>query len=270
MKIKTLLKVIGFACILLQILACEQVIQVDLKEAEPTLVVEALVTDSLAPFRVKLTTTKPYFSSDRAPVVATAFVTIADNSGNTDTLKYNGNGIYLTAQAKKGIPNLTYTLLIKYNNKQYSAAAVLNQHYQIDSITYKFVKGTPLPPGYYMTLYAGALQKPGHFFQIRILRNDTPQIFPFKYFTDGDQFIVIGKPIVAQIPYVLRQHDKVDFEYYAITKEYYQYLFNLNNQLNSSGGPFDAQPANLPTNINGGAFGYFVVAGINKRSFVIN
>ncbi len=258
--------------ILMTLNSCEEVIDVDLKEVEPSLVVEALVTDSLAPYIARLTTTKDFFSADRAPVVTTAFVTISDDAGNLDTLKHASNGIYLTSpfNLKRGVANRKYTLNISYKNKTYTATSVLRPKMQLDSITYKFIQGNPLQKkGYYLTVHAQDRPEKGDYFQIRISRNDTVQIFPVKYLTDGDLFLEPEKPIRADLPYQFNLNDSATADFFSITKEYYEYLFNLNNQLQAGGSPFDPQPANLPTNISGGAFGYFVVAGVVQKKFKI-
>lgn len=263
-------KILVFLILVVTVTGCEEPIEIDLKEAEPSLVVEALVTDSVAPFQVKLTTTKDFFSAAPAPVVTNAFVTIADDAGNLDTLKYITNGIYQTLSLKQGVVNRTYTLTIKHNNKSFSAASMLRPPFMLDSIDYTFVKGNPLQKrGYYLSFHGKDREEPGDYFLVRVYRNDTMQIFPVKYLSDGDQFLEPGKPIHAQMPYQFNLKDTASVEFLSITKEYYQYLFNLNNQLQSGGTPFDAQPANLPTNLTGGAHGYFVVASISKRKFVI-
>jgi len=64
-----LLVALGFA-------ACEKVIDLDLPESEPQLVVDAWYTDEDTTQYVKLSTTAPYFEDQQAPRVSDAIVTL--------------------------------------------------------------------------------------------------------------------------------------------------------------------------------------------------
>ncbi len=265
-----LLKTVAFSAMVFVMSGCEEVIDVDLKEANPSLVVEAQITDSIAPFEIHLTTTKDFFSGKAAPAVTTADVVIADDAGNSDVLHHIGNGFYRTDSLKKGVVGRRYSLNINYNSKSYTASSVLAGGFSIDSVKYAFVKGSPIQPkGYYLTVYGKDAPEKGNFFLIRAFRNDSMQTEPVKYLSNGDEFFDAGKPVQVSLPYKYNQGDIARVEFYSITKEYSEYLFNLNNQLNIGGGPFDPQPANLPSNISGGAFGFFVAAGISKATVTI-
>ena len=60
---------------LIFITGCTEVIDIDLNETDPALVVEGLITDRPGPYTVKLALTTSYFESETPPTVD-AFVTI--------------------------------------------------------------------------------------------------------------------------------------------------------------------------------------------------
>lgn len=264
-----LLKYILPLLLIVSSIACRRDTDIKLRQAEPSLVVEATLTDSLMPYTIKLTTTKDYFSGDPAPAVNDAFVTISDNAGNKDTLYHTVSGLYKTKLVKQGIPGRTYTLNILYKGRSYEAVSTMLNKMELDSVRWTYVAGNTFQPkGYYLTLYGQDPPEKGNYFWFKTFRNDSMQFQPVKYLVDGDQFIN-GNYIKSQIPYLFNLGDSGRVEFYSIGKDYYEYLFALNQQLQRGGSPFDAQPANLPTNIKGGALGYFEAAGLAVYRFKI-
>ena len=66
---------------------CQKVINVDLNEAAPRIVIEGVITDRRGPYTVKISKSGSYFNQPVLPPVSGAQVTISDNSGTIDTLK---------------------------------------------------------------------------------------------------------------------------------------------------------------------------------------
>ena len=76
--------------------SCEDVIDVELNEAPPRLVVEAnlnLWRNGNASAIIRLTTTGPFFENG-VPFVSDASVTVTDENGNLYPFLYSQNGIY--------------------------------------------------------------------------------------------------------------------------------------------------------------------------------
>ena len=86
------------ACLALASISCQKVISIDLNNANPQVVAEAVVTDGPGPYTVSLSRSGDYFTpSLYFPPVTHAFVTLADNLGLTDTLKETSDGTYRTS-----------------------------------------------------------------------------------------------------------------------------------------------------------------------------
>jgi hypothetical protein len=49
---------------------------------------------------------------------------------------------------------------------------------------------------------------------------------------------------------------------YALSEEAHDYLLAITDQTEYRGGLFDTPPANVPTNIRGGGFGFFITAAV--------
>jgi hypothetical protein len=260
-----------FAICLLGLTACEKVIDLELQESDPSLVVEGILTNKLEPYKVRLTLTKDYFSSEDAPLVDDAMVTISDDAGNLDTLIYKNDGYYETASDRQGEVGRTYTLNITQGEKFYSASSTMKEQFIIDSLQYVYVGESGLgfiQEGYQLVIYGQEDPDPNGYVWFRFYSNDTLLTEPFRYFADKDDFLN-GSYVVAQMPYTFSKDVMAKVEVYSITKEHYEFLYALMNQLNSNGGPFDAPPATPPTNISNGAIGFWGAASIDDDEIMI-
>jgi hypothetical protein len=249
--------------------SCIKEVQIDLNDADPKLVVEALITDNPEPYRVKLTLTSPYFDQSGEKYVTTAQVYITDNIGNTDTLYYTQNGIYATPGIKQGIVGNVYSLKVIYDGKEYNATETMQPKSYIDTITYIYNEGSAfIEEGYNVILNFQEDGSYTNYYRFSFYRNDTLQTDPFKYFvTDDDD--VQGNYITAQVPYNYQTNDSARVVLQNITKEYYLYLTAVSTQVQASGGPFDPIPANPPSNITNGALGFFAVVARDEMSIVL-
>ena len=89
MKIKSryLLPLVFSPFIVFILTGCQKVINVDLNEAAPRIVIEGLITDEPGPYAVSLTKSGSYFNQPVLATVSGATVTITDDAGTTDSLK---------------------------------------------------------------------------------------------------------------------------------------------------------------------------------------
>nr|MBA3901080.1 DUF4249 domain-containing protein [Bacteroidota bacterium] len=103
-------------------MSCEKVIDVDLNEDNPLLVIEGGLTSREAPDTVKLSWTGSYFGDGNFSKVTAADVSISDDAGHTEKLKEVSAGAYVT-QNFKGMPGRLYQLNVKAEGKTYTASA---------------------------------------------------------------------------------------------------------------------------------------------------
>src|SRR5262249_29673984 len=79
--------------------ACKKVINVDLNNADPHIVIEGEVTNQPGPYQVKITNTVNFSARNNYPPVSGATVTITDSTvKRTFTLSETSPGIYTTNQ----------------------------------------------------------------------------------------------------------------------------------------------------------------------------
>src|SRR5690554_5414492 len=118
--VKSLLGLI--VCIAL--LSCEEVIDLDLGNAAPRIVIEGTITTDQGPYRVKINQSVDYGEINEFPPVSGAALTVTDEEGTTEVLEEVEEGVYLI-QALEGENGKTYTLEVNYDQETYQASSTL-------------------------------------------------------------------------------------------------------------------------------------------------
>jgi hypothetical protein len=248
--------------------SCQKVIDVKLNSAASRLVIEGNIDDAPGPYLVQITKTVDFDQNNTFPGVADAFVTIADNLGNVDTLLHNGAGKYYT-QRLVGRVGTTYTLTAVVGNQTYTATSRMPQVVPIDSL-YSLVS---TPFGNNITYMVPVFQDPvdqQNFYNFQLFINGRQS--KGVYVTD-DAFINGQKLSLSLFPSggpnsnndEIKKGDSVAVVLQAIDNGTYQYYFSLDQNINQS----SASPANPTSNIKGGALGYFSAHATSTRAIVI-
>ena len=115
----------------------EEVITIDLKDAEPKIVIEGTLTDRSEPCTVKISKTGDFYKPSTFPPVTGATVTLLDSESNLETLAENEAGLY-RGNSLTGVEGRTYTLTVEAEGKTFDAVSTLMKAVEIDSLTYYF------------------------------------------------------------------------------------------------------------------------------------
>lgn len=277
--------------------SCEEVIDIDVKNGEEQLVVDAWLTNEADNQSVTLTLSQPYFdnSTPKPALGATVFVFDEDSSRFefTDT---NNDGIYVYNPVDKQPIfkniNIQYALYIKYNNEEYYSTSKFLRVPKIDSVSYEAFT-FPIAPndstpksGFIAQFYGRDFDGLNDTYWIRYFkngkRNKKPSAISVAFDagfspgskSDGLQFIL---PIRQSINDGLYQDkDSVKVELYSITNEAYYFLLQI-RQESSNAGIFATPAANIPSNLvnlnptsKKKALGFFSVSNTSSYSFVID
>ena len=116
---------------------CKKVIQVNLNDAAPQIVIYGEVTDLPGPYQVSITKTVNFSATNNFPPVSGALVTITDDKGLNDSLSETVPGIYNTHTFWQGKPGNTYTLSVQGSGKTYTAISLMPQSVPLDSISFQ-------------------------------------------------------------------------------------------------------------------------------------
>lgn len=245
--------------VLILFTACEKVIDVDLKDAEPKIVIEANITDQPGQYKVVLSKSVSFSQENSFPAVTGAQVTLSDNSGNTEDLIESEAGTYSSAVIQ-GVPGRNYFLKVVAEGKTYDAVSSMPQPVEIEEIRidkFQFNEEELVPKikfrdpagvkNFYRALY--------------IINGKTSDklFFLDDQFQDGN--LIEGTLFDPDMK--LKSGDKVRIVLQCIDENNLNYLREedlvSNNQL--------ASPANPTNNLSNGALGYF--SAHTERSAIV-
>jgi len=257
--------------LLILLTSCEDVVDIDLNESEPRLVIEASIiwrtdTDGNNQF-IKLSTTAPFFDTITPPAT-NARVQVLSDSGEKFLFNEVDPGIYKGEDFNPQV-NASYTLTIQYKDETYTATEILQPVVELEEIV-QSKNGGFNSDEYELKGYYSDPVEESNFYLFRLIFKDISlQIYDdeftngnrtFAYFSDED----------------LAPGDKVFYEIQGISEQFYNYLFILRSQAgDSNGGPFQTQPTTVRGNIinitnpDNFAFGYFRLSQSNLMSYEI-
>ncbi|MDP4268101.1 MAG: DUF4249 domain-containing protein [Bacteroidota bacterium] len=246
---------------------CEEKINLDLKTTDPILVVNGMITNEMKAHTVKLSLSTSYFYNQPAPNVSGAIVTITDNEGNLYKLKESSPGIYQTESNVNGKIGNTYTLKIKYNEKEYTSVSTMRRSVSIDSLGYKKTRDDK---NYHLLMYAQEPLGKGDYYLWHTYVNNQIKTDTVKnaIFTDDSE--VDGNYINGfEMDNIrLNEGDSAFIKTYSITKDAYDFYMSMMFETAWRGGLFDAPPANIKSNISGGAIGLFVASAVTESKHI--
>ncbi|MFC2116646.1 DUF4249 domain-containing protein [Bacteroidota bacterium] len=262
---------------------CTERIDIEVDSSFTRLVVEGYVTTDTAAHWVRLSTSSDYFYNQTSPLVGGASLSIYDGEQiHLLTESASEPGMYFTEADFHGIPGKTYTLRIRdvdidgnSEMEEYSGSSILNPVNPVDSIKLRQFSAFD-NKGYEVQIYAWDSPR-RDWYAFKVHRNDklitdtlselwvqNDEFFNGNY-TYGitSQFLSMDKP-----DEILEIGDTVTFEINGITEEYYNYIIEAQSQIYSQIPLFSGPPANIRTNMDNGAIGFFVAYAIH-RSFTI-
>lgn len=257
--------------IIFSFLSCEDVVEVDLQESEPRLVIEASIiwdkgtsgNDQV----IYLTQTTPYFDSGISPA-EDALIEILSSTGEIFKFTEENPGVYVNYNFLLEL-NKEYQLHILYNNEEYTATESMVPVVDFEEVTQNLNGGfsgkdielkayfndPPIIPNYYL---------------FRFLFEDLELQISNDEFTNGNRTFAYYSNEDLEIG------DQVNFEIQGISKSYYEYLYILSSQAGeNNGGPFQTQPTTVrgniinETNLSNFAFGYFRLSQTSKIDYTI-
>lgn len=266
-------KCIFLSLALLLGLGCEEVVDVDLPTSETRLVIDALIGyndnngDPISIGEVRLTLTSPFFQETIEPAVNATVEIIDEATGQNYPLLENELGVFRT-----GLPNLQfnrdYTLVVNYNDQEYTATERLIRSPEIDNVE----QGD------------GFLFDEEEETEVLITLTDIPNERNFYLFSFGfDNFLVVEDEFFedSQLTFSYFYEDVEPGDITAITlfgvdSDFATYAeLALTQAGEDNGGPFATPPATIrgnivnTTNPDNFPFGYFALSQFDTKLLTI-
>jgi hypothetical protein len=262
-------------------ISCEDVIDLDLPEAEPLIVINGRITnqDSVG---VSITTTAPYFSQTSTPRVGDAIITLIEDGVEIGQLIPDSLGFY--RMDYQGIHGRSYKIRVEIPSGHpllkegiwESIPEIIKPVAGIDSIYSEYLENEPpFKDGWYPFFMFTDLANQEDFYRLREWRNDTIMDGPSQITTFQDQFWngrsfdnqdlpavrFTGSPKPKGTTYRIEQS--------SISRRFFEYLNLLVTQTAQVGSTFDPPPAPLLGNIkcisdpNRTSLGFFNASSIS-------
>lgn len=234
---------------------CEKVIDVDLNDANPVVVIEAKLTNLPVLVEVNISKTGSYFGSGPATKISNASVILENNFGGRFLLKEVEEGLYKSNDVYPQTGN-NYKLTVDVEGEIYEATSKLNPPVFIDSLTSVYSEGFIfLDAGYIVNIYFGDPPNVKNYYRLKIYKNG-------KLKNDIDDLIVFDDNMFDGHKLVIRTRntkfkpgDKAKVELISLDKNAYEYLKTFQEVISTN--PGSAAPVNPSSNFSNGALGYF-------------
>ncbi len=247
---------------ILSFISCEDVIEVELNEAEERLVIEASILklkgDEGNNQQIRITKTRGFFEEE-ITTVEDALVTITNQDGTVFNFLHDTLGVYRTSEFDSELLQ-DYKLRVEVENEVYTAEETFIPVVQIDSVAQRNNGGFS-----------------GEEVELRAYYKDTPGVdnyYLFTFFVDfidfpdvnifEDEFFDGNTIFALYIEEELMAGDEVFIQNFGMSEQFYNYMFILLNQVGSGGGgPFSTPPSTVrgniinETNPDHYPFGYF-------------
>ncbi len=248
--------------LMLALSACEKVVEIDLNDADPQIVVEAIVRSEMGDNYVTLIRSASIYEDNTFDNISGANVTIVDPTGVSHLLaettpgRYNGSSI-------AGTPG-TYSLIIEVEGKSISAITTMPEAVALDTVLVRESGG--FGPSETFVLEAGFTDPADvrNYYRFRIFKNGVQDDGWLLY----DDDIIDGNDV--ELPLFPNQFDLGDttrLEMLSIDEESLRYYEALEN--GQGNGFFDAAPGNPESNLKGDAIGYFSAWSVASKTIVV-
>ncbi|MDO5977290.1 DUF4249 domain-containing protein [Flavivirga spongiicola] len=261
---------------LLPITSCEDVIEVDLNNAEPRLVIDAslnwLIGTDGKNQSIQLSLTAPFFNETIPPATG-ATVTVTDSNNNIfNFIELENTGKYIN---NNFIPvlNSVYNLTILYNNETYTANETLTPIVPIEFVEQKNDGGFAGDEIEIKAFYNDPANIENFYlFEFLIVKNNSIylEVYDDK-FTDGNQIFAFFSDES------LEAGDELIIKSSGISERNFEFMNILLQQTDDeSGDPFETQPATVrgncinKTSPNNYPLGYFRVSETSIFTYIID
>jgi len=271
---------ISFALCLL-FMSCTDVIDVEVPEAAPRLVIEASLDwekESTGKEQmIKLSLSTPYFENLNETAVTGASVKVIKNDDQTEVVFIDqNNGSYTTDQFVAVI-DASYTLEVIYGNEVYLATEKMTPVTEITAVFQSKENGFDKNALEVNVEYVDP-EDIENFYLIKFQRRGDllPTLFDMKdEFTDGNLMTIFYEKFDDEDSgeTEFRPGDVVDISLLGISEQYYNYINLLIEQSGGPGGPFTTIPAEIKGNCfnitspDNYSFGYFRLSEVDKRVY---
>jgi len=258
---------IGCLILSLTLPSCKKVIQVDLNDSAPQLVIEGEITNLPGPYLVKISKSVNFNASNTFPPVSGAIVQMTDsNNGLVAHMAETSPGTY-SGNVYGGVPLHTYKLSVMVEGKKYTSTSTMPKPVTLDSVS--FVQNFDFNNKNVINAVVNFQDPPdkANYYQFTEEVNKVP-VPNFLVFQDR---LSDGKYIRETLfndTSRMQVDDTLSLNMYCVDKNVYEYFFTL-QQVTGNNTFRSTTPANPISNISNGALGYFSAHTVTRKKLKV-
>ncbi len=257
---------IYFSAILFLSSCFQERIELDLNEGNSKIAIVAWINDLDEDQFITVRKSANYLGNEQQEKISNA-ICLLDDGSQTYTLIERQPGVYFLPEDWVPVYDQSYSLDVRIDDVTYSASSRMRSCPQIENPDFlQYTEGDYVDSMKYLALFSFQ-ETPGEgdaYYAINYLKGSTDGEslrnggFANDDFVDGEYFedIVVSEDENR----LFNPGDTVVFELFSIGLESNNYLMDIESEI-FRGSPFDAPPANVRSNFNNGAVGYFIMSG---------
>lgn len=251
----------------LLLISCERIVDINLNDANPKIVIEANVHNHIDNCLVKISSTGNFFSAYTPNMISGAKLSLSNETTEYSFLE-SEDGIYiLNKTGKLSLSN--YKLVVDYDGVQYVAESQMPNPVKITYLNYDYKGKTLFYDAGYVVNYSFIDPKDEvNYYRVRYFLNGELQSDESDYFIITDEMFN-GNSIQMQLHGGrFETGDTVKVELMSIDKDIYDY-FNTLIEVISLNSMESAAPANPTSNFSNGVLGYFSAYSSDVKTIII-
>lgn len=255
----------GIIILLLFVFAsCEKIIDLDLKQTDNELVVEAVVSTYANQSVVKLSKSEALFSKDNYLNVSHANVQLKTSTGDAFTFVEEEEGVYRNPDFI-GVEGEDYALEIDLEDITIKSNSKMPEIVPIDSIELVvsdrgFMGNDDI--AYSLKVHFTDPAETANYYRLDIFRNDS---LYDGFYVSNDLFYNGISSYQFVMGLEMKPMDTIGVQLSSIDEANYSYL----SVLSKSNSPFNIAPGNPVSNLQGKAIGYFGAYAQDRKYIVI-
>ncbi len=273
----TVFKIITILYIL-NLISCQDVVEVDLETAKERLVIEALINWENGTTgneqTIKLTKTSSFYNNQIIPATGANVVIKNLNTQQEFDFTESQDGIYQTSNFIPEI-DITYELEVGYNNEVYKATSTLLDAPVIQGVTQSITNGLSVEDPEVNVIFQD-FENQTDWYRIifNYYKNNENEQTDYEDNVFKDDFIEGNSVTLFYENEELQTNDRIEIKMYKISERYYDFITKLQQQADTNFSPFSLPPINVKGNIVNATkpdnypYGYFSLNKINTATYL--
>lgn len=262
------IKYILFSVFALSFAACEDVIELDLGEAEQQTVVEAYIQTNTGICEVKLSKTRTFYEDNNFETIEDATVELTLADGSIVALSDENGGVYRAENLVIESGEDYRISIITKDGISYNAETTAPFFVPIDTLE---IEEHPFPEdededSYYVSCRVFDPINQTNFYRLKVTVNGV--LDPYGYILRDDEIVIDNEIRLGSINEEVTAGDVVEIELISMDEASYDY-FNLVSDISQENGGGNVVPFNPTGNFGSETLGYFGIFNSDYQTIII-